>query len=553
MTILTRGADRLLELHAAELPQKDELCGCFWATLALRLHGEESVEQDDVALLAGSAITSHGHQHVLPLGQAGRNDFRVELPLTDDDDASGTSAHGVVRAVEEITGGRLVALPVPGLGAPALRALLRAAAEGTAPVALVANVQTGSFWGSHPTAAQLAAYLERGDVARGHPPTGRSATSSACSGSTRAGRARSSRSPTRIRRSAWAACTCSPSRPWPRRSRGAACSSSPSPTSHSGWRKQRAAPVSCGTTAVRSPRPQDPARAAADRGSVPGPAGISPHALQQPRRRRPRARRAAAEVRAPERRAGPRAAARRRRRRVRAGARARGRAGRLPRAQARDARAGRAGDGSHRERRNARHERRRRRRARHHGRRDRAHRRGREQRARAARAYLPRRGALRSTSADGRSSSSTTDSPRAPRCAPRRSPCAPASPRSYHRRARCPQAGVRRAPRVRRRGRVPRHPALVPQRRIGLRRLLANPGRGGLRPPGPGRPVHRPSMAPDCLVCREIAGDVPVPGACSGRKSSQRPSTSRRCPTAATRISATSWSSRAGMPPASPI
>ena len=169
MTILTRGADRLLELHAAELPQKDELCGCFWATLALRLHGEESVEQDDVALLAGSAITSHGHQHVLPLGQAGRNDFRVELPLTDDDDASGTSAHGVVRAVEEITGGRLVALPVPGLGAPALRALLRAAAEGTAPVALVANVQTGAFWGSHPTAAQLAAYLERGDLDAGPP------------------------------------------------------------------------------------------------------------------------------------------------------------------------------------------------------------------------------------------------------------------------------------------------------------------------------------------------------------------------------------------------
>ena len=60
MTMLTRGADRLLELHAAELPQKDELCGCFWATLALRLHGEGPVEQDDVALLAGSAITSHG-------------------------------------------------------------------------------------------------------------------------------------------------------------------------------------------------------------------------------------------------------------------------------------------------------------------------------------------------------------------------------------------------------------------------------------------------------------------------------------------------------------
>lgn len=170
MTILTRGADRLLELHAAELPQKDELCGCFWATLALRLHDEGPVDQDDVALLAGSAITSHGHQHVLPFGQAGRNDFRVDLPVTGDDDASGTSAHGVVRAVEELAPGRLAALPVGDLAAPALRALLRAAAEGTAPVAVVANVQTGAFWGSHPSAAQLAAYLERGDVNAGPPP-----------------------------------------------------------------------------------------------------------------------------------------------------------------------------------------------------------------------------------------------------------------------------------------------------------------------------------------------------------------------------------------------
>jgi uncharacterized protein DUF6885 len=169
MTMLTRGADRLLELHAAELPQKDELCGCFWATLALRLHGEGPVDQDDVALLAGSAITSHGHQHVLPFGQAGRNDFRVELPITEDDDASGTSAQGVVRAVEEVASGRLAAVPVTGLDAAGLRALLHAAAESAAPVALVANVQTGAFCGSHPSAAQLAAYLERGDRAAGPP------------------------------------------------------------------------------------------------------------------------------------------------------------------------------------------------------------------------------------------------------------------------------------------------------------------------------------------------------------------------------------------------
>ena len=167
MTMLTRGADRLLELHAAELPQKDELCGCFWATLALRLNGEGPVEQDDVALAAGSVITSHGSVHLLPGDQQRRNDYLRELPVTEDDASSGTSAQGVAVAVSELTDGRLAACPVTGLDAPGVRALLRAAAEATAPVVLIANVQTGAFWGSHASPAQLAAYLERGALDAG--------------------------------------------------------------------------------------------------------------------------------------------------------------------------------------------------------------------------------------------------------------------------------------------------------------------------------------------------------------------------------------------------
>jgi hypothetical protein len=170
MTMLTRGADRLLELHAAELPQKDELCGCFWATLALRLNTEGPLEQDDVALVAGSVITPHGSAHLLPPGQGRRNDYLRELPVTDDDDSSGTSAQGVALAISELTDGRLAALPLSGLDAAAVRALLRASAEAPAPVVLVANVQTGAFWGSHPTAAQLARYLELGDLDAGPPP-----------------------------------------------------------------------------------------------------------------------------------------------------------------------------------------------------------------------------------------------------------------------------------------------------------------------------------------------------------------------------------------------
>ncbi len=192
MTILTRGADRLLELHAAELPQKDELCGCFWATLALRLHGEGPVEQDDVALLAGSAITSHGHQHVLPLGQAGRSDFRVELPVTEDDDASGTSAHGVVRAVAEITEGRLAALPVAGLARPALRALLRAAGEGHRSRSHSSRTCRRARSGARIRRPPSSRRISSAAISRwARPPTGRSATSSASSASTRASRARS--------------------------------------------------------------------------------------------------------------------------------------------------------------------------------------------------------------------------------------------------------------------------------------------------------------------------------------------------------------------------
>ena len=116
---------------------------------------------------AGSVITSHGSVHLLPGGQAGRNDYRLELPVTDDDASSGTSAQGVALAVSELTDGRLAACPVSGLDAPGVRALLRAAAEATAPVVLIANVQTGAFWGSHASAAQLAAYLERGALDAG--------------------------------------------------------------------------------------------------------------------------------------------------------------------------------------------------------------------------------------------------------------------------------------------------------------------------------------------------------------------------------------------------
>jgi hypothetical protein len=162
------GAVRLAELHAAELPQKDDLCGAFWGALALRAAGVEThegapLDQDAVALAAGSTISASaaGEGH-LPAGETGRRDYRLDLPVGNAD-ASGTSAGGVARAVEGLSGGALVAIPVRGPWTSETVRLLIGLASSASPLALVANLWTGALWGSRPSAAQLLSYLCTGD------------------------------------------------------------------------------------------------------------------------------------------------------------------------------------------------------------------------------------------------------------------------------------------------------------------------------------------------------------------------------------------------------
>ena len=39
--VVIPGADAVANLHARELPQKDFLCGCFWASIVLRAAGAD--------------------------------------------------------------------------------------------------------------------------------------------------------------------------------------------------------------------------------------------------------------------------------------------------------------------------------------------------------------------------------------------------------------------------------------------------------------------------------------------------------------------------------
>ena len=92
---LLPGAERIAVLHAEERQQKDNLCGCFWAALLLRAHGFAEIDQDDVAILAGSLLP-HPSDEDVPPGATPRQDYRLAIPVVDEHEITGTDRKSVV-------------------------------------------------------------------------------------------------------------------------------------------------------------------------------------------------------------------------------------------------------------------------------------------------------------------------------------------------------------------------------------------------------------------------------------------------------------------------
>jgi hypothetical protein len=172
---LLPGARELLARHQASLPQRDDLCGAFCGALALHAagideHRGEPLDQDAVALAAGSVIAAARVDGTLPHGEAGRRDYRIALPLIDDPDLSGTTAGGLREAIEQLSGGSLAAIPYTGpWNAVTLAGLFDLSAALERAVTLVANIATRHLWGGHPRVTQLLDYLLDG-VLEGPPP-----------------------------------------------------------------------------------------------------------------------------------------------------------------------------------------------------------------------------------------------------------------------------------------------------------------------------------------------------------------------------------------------
>ncbi len=137
----------LAQLHAAERQQMDNLCGCFWGSLALRASGIDA-DQEAVALEAGAILPGGDPQtHVAP-GATPRNDYRVDLPMAADPETAGTAATQLAAAIRRLSGGALEAIEVAG---PWSGDTVTAVLDVAGPAAvLIANLRTALFWGSRP-------------------------------------------------------------------------------------------------------------------------------------------------------------------------------------------------------------------------------------------------------------------------------------------------------------------------------------------------------------------------------------------------------------------
>jgi hypothetical protein len=164
LTLLS-GSRSLLRTHARELPQRDDLCGAFCGALALSAAGierwrGEAVDQDAVAVAAGTVVSRVPDLAALPHSERGRRDYRIAPPLVDDAAVSGTNCAGVVAALRELSDERLAALAYAGpWTAQTLSAMFDAVAALSAPSALIANVATRHLWGGAAGATQLLDYL----------------------------------------------------------------------------------------------------------------------------------------------------------------------------------------------------------------------------------------------------------------------------------------------------------------------------------------------------------------------------------------------------------
>jgi len=137
---MLRGAEAALARHHRALPQPDQLCGPFSATVALAALGPEPADVVALALAAGTHVLAGDHADWRPAGAPLLTTGWDVLPPADGPEESGTDATGLV---EGLAATRPDLAVVPAAGAGDVVGLLDALAQGRHRVAVLANLRTG--------------------------------------------------------------------------------------------------------------------------------------------------------------------------------------------------------------------------------------------------------------------------------------------------------------------------------------------------------------------------------------------------------------------------
>ncbi len=137
--------------------QKDNLCGSFCVARII------NADQDLVAIRAGATLPLRSETASVPPGAHSYTDYRYELPLVADAEA-GTSPGGLMKAIQSLSEGALIGVPVHGDWSDERVKGLVDRAQTLLGARLIANLRTGCLWGSRPSAGDVLAELSGREV-----------------------------------------------------------------------------------------------------------------------------------------------------------------------------------------------------------------------------------------------------------------------------------------------------------------------------------------------------------------------------------------------------
>ena len=152
----------IMQVHQQAGQQPDNLCGPYWVSILLRSQGfnvtPEDVTPEAVAQLARTVLPTGDPATWLPAGATSKQGYSLPLPSTACLSQAGTSAQGLIAAVNQLTAGTLILLPLQTRWTiDRIQALLQLCQ--TWRVVPLCNIRTSPLWGTGLAVSDAIAYL----------------------------------------------------------------------------------------------------------------------------------------------------------------------------------------------------------------------------------------------------------------------------------------------------------------------------------------------------------------------------------------------------------